>query len=443
MGYEIQFVGRFITDTTIAGEQRRDGAMPSHPNAAQLSERTWMVIFGTRHFTGVDDDSSIIYQLRRGGPDGRVVCEKALARSGGGWDPLGRGDALWKAHGSPCVFGVPRSATSVGENVSHAGCFAAKWYVYPKRVENGRRVKLLDESHRSVDPLARWIRLEWVQFRLNEAEDDIELITPIEMLRQRGYEQGEAFCALGPGVPMNHSMMPPKPMDETCTRWIEVDHFNGMLAAVCYAFDERLGRYVWAETGRPAALEGAVLSEATINRVEDRWVIAARTPVGNGKTAWFATDDPLAGLGEATLMDVPQSFCPRTSHVCADGELRIFSNDTASSPHGEPRNPLFGWRVDSRTFEASDQQVVFDSRAARLSLRIASVDCPKLLATVDGASQLLAFRVITPCKWQAWSDYPPLTREEFDDCGMYLARVRYDGAAGRSHTICMTSRSDG
>ena len=53
---EAKFLARSVQQ---AGETRADKAVPSHPNALQLSRDVYMLLFGTRKFTGIDDDRSI------------------------------------------------------------------------------------------------------------------------------------------------------------------------------------------------------------------------------------------------------------------------------------------------------------------------------------------------------------------------------------------------
>src|SRR5688572_19777501 len=65
--------GMLIRECTLKGETRADDVFPAHPSGIQVSRERWLLLYATRGFRGVDDDLSIIYQLRQGGPDGKVV----------------------------------------------------------------------------------------------------------------------------------------------------------------------------------------------------------------------------------------------------------------------------------------------------------------------------------------------------------------------------------
>ena len=85
-----------------------------------------------------------------------------------------------------------------------------------------------------------------MQFRLNDAEDDIEIVQQPRLLTQRGYDGAEEFCALGPGCHMNHAMAPPVPSDDTCTQWYECDTFALDPAAEGYGHSQTAPvEYTW------------------------------------------------------------------------------------------------------------------------------------------------------------------------------------------------------
>ncbi len=65
------------------------------------------------------------------------------------------------------------------------------------------------------------LHIEWMQFCLNEAEDNIRLLAPVSHLRQKGYATGEAFCSMGSAArTMNHWVMP-TPVNEEGSEWLE------------------------------------------------------------------------------------------------------------------------------------------------------------------------------------------------------------------------------
>ena len=108
-----------------------------------------------------------------------------------------------------------------------------------------------DEKLRGVQ------RSEHIHFQLNDAGDDIDLLTPATRLRQKGFEKDAQFCSLKLGTPtMNHWARPSEPLDADCTRWLDTPHFarNG-IAAIEYRFDARTKRYEWVRTGPMATSE--------------------------------------------------------------------------------------------------------------------------------------------------------------------------------------------
>src|SRR5690349_13559308 len=96
--------GVLVRDCTIPGETRADDVTPAHPNGIQVSRDKWLIVYATRGFRGVDDDRSIVYQLRQGAFDGKVIREGLLARSGV------RETTHFLQHGHPVAFGVPKDA---------------------------------------------------------------------------------------------------------------------------------------------------------------------------------------------------------------------------------------------------------------------------------------------------------------------------------------------
>jgi len=420
------------------GETRADKAVPSHPNALRLSHDVWMIMFGTRMFTGTDDDRSIYCQLRRGQADGPLIRERVLTLESGGWD--GRGKDVRKVQGTPTGFGVPKGALINGRPAPNANVFMVKWYTYPKlRIGTQNvdpktahdRVKAPDAK--LVDELAGQVHLESMQFRLNEAEDDIEILQEVRKLNQRGFEDAKFPCEIP--LSMNHSMMPPKPVDANCDQWIELDQFGNRifdcrLAAVLFQFNREKGLYEWVKTGplSPPVKGGEFAPiESTLNRIGNDWIICARCYGGQGQTIWFRVKDPLKEWSEPIVRDEPGDHAHKVACVCADGVLRIFAHDRATSPRNEHRNPLYCWDVNLDDFTVSTRRLIFDSHEAGFPLKYPFVDCPKVLPA-GGGRQLLGFRVLTPLKWHIIPKYPEaLTPEEFDVLGGYVAELKYDG----------------
>src|SRR5260221_2272139 len=100
----LEYRGRFIEECTLPGETRRDDVVPRHANAIQLSADRWLVIYSTHGYRGVDDERSIVYQVRADRPDGRVLKEGFLSRTSDDWKPAGvpaapAGQAYVQQHG--------------------------------------------------------------------------------------------------------------------------------------------------------------------------------------------------------------------------------------------------------------------------------------------------------------------------------------------------------
>ena len=128
-----------------------------------------------------------------------------------------------------------------GEPLPNANHFVVKCYRHGLPEANG--TILPRERFKAVwpegsDVKASILRVVWLQFRLNESENDIELLQDAGPLVQRGFEGADLPCEFAEGG-MNHSMLPPKPVETGCEEWMEIDHFGGnnrdaRLAAVLY-----------------------------------------------------------------------------------------------------------------------------------------------------------------------------------------------------------------
>ncbi len=428
-GPRIIYKGVFIDDTTIPGEQKEDWVQPSHPYCWQMSRNRWMWVFQTRAFEGIDTERSILYQIRRGAPDGPVVREKILIPFRDDWDPFEDGSKYWKIHGHPKVFGVPKGAIGADDRVvPHHNHFVAAWYRRARAVVDG---KVLD-PHADKE-LEGTLQLEWVQFRLNDAGDDIELLTKPTMLRQKGFESGEAICSLSERRPrMNHWAHPPEPLDTTYTRWLDTPHFNNNgIAAIEYRFNPKTGLYEWSKTGKLVRSESGKgrFFEASINRVGDEWILCVRNRghVLDGYrgscTAWFRTKDPFAGFGEPHYAPTPSSYCPRTSWLMPDGKLRIFSGDFAASPHRQKRDPLFCWDVNPQNFSVSNVRTILDGRQT-LGMELPMIGFAKL-SPVHNNRQILTFRVTTLNHRFATERWPAVTAHDLAQSGAHYCVIRY------------------
>jgi len=424
----IRHRGLLIGDTTVPGETKADDVFPGQGNAIQVSATRWLIAYATRGFRFIDNDLSILFQLRADSPDGQVVKEGVLSRSVEGWAPLGDGRTFTKEHGHPALFGVPKGAKIAGAVPAHANCFAIKWRVI------GIRPALEGERGPFVkEPATQGV--EWMQVRLNDREDDLEILHPPAPLRQAGCESGEPFCRFSGGgtvQSMNQTWVSAVPLNAECTEWADVNHFDGgRIAALKYRFDPALGQYAWIETGPLIGGGERGYFEAGLLRSEDSWIIATRklfTPHENG-VAWMRTRDLFGALPEPVCPPAPPSYSPISAYTCADGAIRLFTGDPSisSAPLGG-RNPIRCWEIDPKTFEATDQRAIFDTYAAGLPMREACgpvVDMGRLVPHAGGRVQYFFHRVRPKA-----INYPANTKvsvnaEEKACAGIYYAELVY------------------
>src|SRR5688500_6416359 len=106
MTTSIHHRGRLIGEAALPGETRADDVFPSHPNGIQISRTRFLVLFGTRGYRGVDDNRSILDQVRYGAYDGPVVREGMVTQTMNDWDPFGDDRRFVRQTGHPGAFGV-------------------------------------------------------------------------------------------------------------------------------------------------------------------------------------------------------------------------------------------------------------------------------------------------------------------------------------------------
>jgi len=427
----ITYKGVLIRECSLPGERRGDDVVPAHPNGIQVSGDRWLLIYATRGFRGVDDDRSIVYQLRRGTPDGPVIKEGMLARSINDWDPSGDGKKVCvKQHGHPVAFGVPKGALIDGTPAPSANVFVAKWRIV------GR---MLDKEHDYLQPASidpdlhqRTQGVQWVQFRLNPAEDDIEILRPVTALRQKGFERGDAFCSADIGA-MNQSFTQAVPFNRQATEWADCNHFEKGLAVLKYTFDPKLGVYEWTAIGPVLADKKMNPFEASLVPLGKEWAIASR--VSGAGVGWVRTRDPFTDMPALLVSKDPPASGPRTAYRCADGVMRLFGGDASASPHKNARDPLYCWDIDpDKQLSGSQRRVLFDSVKEGLPIRKASqpkVDMCKLLPP-QGRTQLIVFRVIPRSLGRPYGGYtgkpsniPIINKEEKECAAIYYSQITY------------------
>jgi hypothetical protein len=425
-----------ISDCPLAGEKRADRVVPAHPNGLQLARDRFLVLYATRGFRGTDDDRSICYQLRSGDFTGPVLREGFLSRSTPDWDPLGDGGRYFRQHGHPVAFGVPKGARIRGQTPPHAGIFVAKWRVVAKAVGADGRLAESGSRHQRIGQ-----GVEWVQFRLNADESDLEIIQPRATLRQRGFESGSAICPLPRYTWMNQTFINAVPFNDDASEWVDVNHFAGdRIAALRYAFDAKTGRYEWEQTSPWLIDPKGGISEASVLRWANDWIVAVRlsgAPVQiPGRPArpahgvgWLRTED-LFGTraGHLSFPQTPQCTAARGAYRCADGVVRIFGGDPfVPPPRGQTRskrNPVYAWDIDiDRDFHASPPRMISNAFTLAPNIRRNSVpmlDMIKVMPSTGGCAQTLLHRfTFAPNTF-------PLTEAEFAGCGVYAARMEFD-----------------
>jgi hypothetical protein len=411
--------GMFIGECTLEGETRADDVFPAHPNAIPLAKDRWLVLYSTRGFEGIDDERSIVYQIREGSLTGRVLRENWMVRCRRDWDPDNDGSRLLKEHGHPGAFGVPEGALIDGKAPPHAGLFVAKWRVVGKRYDADSPISAKTRKGQAV---------EWAQFRLNAAQDDIEFVMPPQTLRQKGFSAGP-FCSLPEVEWMNQTFVQAVPFNAAADEWAEVNHFDGgRIAALKYRYDAESGLYQWVETGPVLGEPGLHLHEASLLRYAQGWVIAARAEPG--PIAWFLTDDPFGNPQQAVRGDFdPKS--PIAAYTAPNGAVFLITGNPAISPYQNARDPIYLFDVDiAGGFRSGSPHIILDSVAAGIPIRpesLSRVDMGKLVSHPGGRIQHVLHRIRTKS-----INYPANTKavvsaEEKRHCGIYLAEIHYAG----------------
>ena len=419
--------GRLISECPFPGETRADDVWPAHPNAVQVSRDRFLLVYATRSYRGGDDDLSILYQLRAEAFDGPVLAERMVASTRNDWEPFGDGVKYVLQNGHPAAFGVPRGAIINGQPVPHANLFVIKWHYLARYLDPKTGILV---SNRETPGLAeRTIRVGRAQFRLNEAEDDLEIVSQAQELRQVGYEEGEAFCS-APITNMNNTFTHAIPFNDDCAEWIDFHHMDGKIAAIKYRYNPEQGIYEWVEIG---PLLGDGVGEASVARYGDEWVIAARPsvdPESPGSPAvWMRTDDPFGDPPETVRPPAPLIKAPLTAYTMGDGQLRLFTGDETISPYDYPRNPLYVWDIDpDNGFAASNRRVVFDTFEAGIPIPAEGLprcDFGHLFPHTGGSVQLVAHRLLGSYLNDARVRGRAITAAEKEPAGIYYDAIHY------------------
>jgi len=361
------YKGSLMSDTTIPGQQKKDDAQPANAVCWQLSRDRFLWTFAIMTYQGTDSTRAIAYQVRRDAPDGPILKEGLFASATDQWEPFGDGEKYFKQQGHGKVFGVPKGAIDrSGKLLPAQNVFFASWYEIPRRIDRGSGLVLAGKIKPKGKTAPAEVRLVCVQFRLNDAENNIELLTPIKLLAQKGYESGDVFCSLGKDATgVNHWYTPQQPFNESCTQWVDVWHFNPKgVAPVLMEFNRASGRYEWVKTGPLSSHPKGYIIECSVTKLGSEWIVAARSspPVGT-QTTWFKTRDLFGrGLGDLILKSGSDELqANRSAYVCGDGVLRVFGGMNKISPFKSARNPAYCWDVAPNTFALSNCRTVLSS----------------------------------------------------------------------------------
>ena len=431
----IEHKGKLLHECSIEGDTRKDGFFPGHINGCQLSQDRFLLLYTSRGWRGTDDNTSVIFQIRRDAYDGPLIKEGRLTRSIDDWDPLEDGKRYIKAHVHPLIFGVPQKVLIDGRVPEHSGLFVVMWH------RHGRYIDPSTGFMTSASNAGRGIGgatsvTEWTQVRLNETGDDLETIQPVQTLRQKGYSNGYAFCG-GDVRSMGLTFTPPVPYNADASEWIGSStfgtSFGSSVAVMKFTYDASSGLYEWSDMG---ALSVSGIFESSVARYKSSWIISARVRKSTrseygGPVAWMRTENPFMTLPDPVMPNYPASRSPSTAFTGVDDRLRLVTNDRNVSPYSHHRNPLYLWDIDpSAGYAASDCRVVFDSVENDMPIREESrpvVDQGKIFPHSGGSSQIIAHRVRPVSVDDPAKTGVVINEAEKDICGIYYAEVILDG----------------
>ena len=444
----VEQLGVLVGECAIAGETKADGMCPGHGNAIPLSRNRWLLIYPTRAYRHGYALRSIVYQLRAETPVGRVIREGLLERFQDGWDRFGDGRRFYKELGNVSAFGVPKGALIKGSPAPHANLFVVKWCLLPAKIPQPDPWQ--DGDTPTPNRLYTAMDGEWVQFRLNDRDDDIEIVQPIRPLRQTGCETGKIVGFTTDGEPLRGitpGIVNAVPANDRCMEWAEVNRFHDRRRAVVkYRYKEKLGLYEWVQTGPLTSFGNSrvALGWASLLRTPADWIIAAnKTPLGwpvrpmnvgadrqdldpdEIGVAWIRSEDPWRVLPPPVCPTRPATYAsPITAYRCADGVVRLFGGDqTLCEPPRGRRNPLRCWDIDpDNAFAVVDHRVIFDAFDAGLRLQPRSATEPESTPAADKAKLLTH----TGGNQQYLIHPVRLRPAEIANAGLYCQKLIYD-----------------
>ena len=436
----IEAKGCLIRECSLPGETRKDNVFPAHPNGIPVSRNRWLIVYATRGWRCVDDDLSIVYQLREKNPDGPVIVEGFLSQARDDWDPFGDGSRYPLQHGHPVAFGVPKDAVIGGRKPPNHNLFVIKW----RRKAPGKIDPESGLVERDYDLWHKTQGVDWVQVRLAADENDIEIVQAAKPLRQRGFEDGKQFCSHKSAEWINQSFVQAIPLNHDATEWVDVNHFDrGRISPLKYKYNLDSKLYEWQDSGDLTDDGKWNQIEASIARNGGKWLICSRSQnrrTGEQATGWYKLEDPFAELPAPVFCHDPATSSPRTLYTFADGGLRMFTGDQEISPYKLGRNPLYCWDMDRDHFTSASPRVVFDAvdRGLLPAETAPTVDMCKLLPHTGGREQFILWRVRTRNVMHKYTDleegrkvasaygFPPIREEWKEPHGIYYGIIKYD-----------------
>lgn len=439
----IEHKGKFLHACSLPGEGRDRNIYPAHPNGIQLSKDRFLLLYSTRAYRGDDDEKSGIYQVRKDGFDGPILKEGWICRTCDDWDPLNDGRKYVRQHGHPVALGVPKGALIYGRRVKHENVFAVIWRREARWIDPKTGFMAYVQDHPEL--VEKTATTEWLQFRLNDAEDDIEILQPAQQLRQAGFESGPQFCSQAEAYRMTGNFALPVPYSDDASEWVHADtlythgkgvstwheslvgggHNRGAVAVLKLRFNSAKGLYEWVQTS-PLLGRGQGLFEGSVLSYRGSWIVMARRAQAD-TVAWARTDDLFGEPPQIVLPADQPNAAPTVAFLSPDGIVRRTGGRADLSPYGLCRDPLYLMDIDpDRNFAASNVRVIFDAHAAGIPVPSSPiVDFGKLLPHTGGKTQLLVHRVRSPMLNDPRRPDRRLAQEEIDASGVYWAKIHY------------------
>ena len=438
---KVEYKGQFMSDGTLPGCRKCDGVIPGVTSVIRLSSDRFCV-FWVPHMMGAwDMNTAINYQIRADSPVGSILSEGVAMEEEPDWRPFGI--QLYRCPGLSFAYGVPKGAKMEDGSVFlNENLFVLHTYLNPQLHWNGEVMIPVGAAlgkypnwpkHIEPNDLSRNLpRVFNRHFRLNEDDDDIEFLTPWEMVYQEGFEAGfdGPFCAFGDSCRnMASGFTPPRPSDSDCTGWYDIPTFGvrnpdgtslfekSGLAAIRYTWKEDEGRYRWTETGPLVRVDDRKLSESGLTQIDGDWLITMRSrpakpapraiQIKETGTIWYRTRYPLRGFGEPFYSAV-EGDVPRMPFRFANGRLGIVFPEERWVPlePGEPipmiaydpergkyaRDPLVMFDVESETLKYSSRRILADVEGDGIAIRTPASDHVTITPAVD-RKQWLLFRI--------------------------------------------------